>query len=149
MKPAGGGYSLCQVFVPTFREEPLGTKQHCDPRTSRASRQTSTVASGSSDASASARGAGFCWDGHASAPDPSAGAPIVRQRRSILASCSAHRSHQVACARRRTASLLHASLSFRYTQPFGQCKFTTTCLFSTALYSASDAPRARERRAWL
>ena len=46
-------------------------------------------------------------------------APIVRQRRSILASCSAHRSHQVACARRRTESLLHASLSFRYTQPFG------------------------------
>src|SRR6516162_9982363 len=72
MKPAGGGYSLCQVFVPTFREEPLGTKQHCDPRTSRASRQTSTVASGSSDASASARGAGFCRDGHASPPDPSA-----------------------------------------------------------------------------
>src|SRR5215467_11957329 len=31
-------------------------------------------------------------------------APIVRQRRSILASCSAHRSHQVACARRQTAS---------------------------------------------
>src|SRR5262249_53542238 len=30
----------------TFREEPLGTKQHCDTRTSRASRQTSTVASG-------------------------------------------------------------------------------------------------------
>src|SRR5437016_11014881 len=44
-------------------------------------------------------------------------APIVGQRRAILAPGSADRSHHVACAPRRTASPLHASLSFRHTQP--------------------------------
>ena len=44
-------------------------------------------------------------------------APIVGQRRAVLAPGSAHRSHHVACAPRRTASPLHARLSFRYTQP--------------------------------
>ena len=43
-------------------------------------------------------------------------APIVGQRRAILAPGSADRSHQVACCPRWTASPVHASLSFRYTQ---------------------------------
>jgi len=46
-------------------------------------------------------------------------APIVGQRRAILAPGSADRSHQVACCSRWTASPVHASLSFRYTQVGG------------------------------
>jgi hypothetical protein len=46
-------------------------------------------------------------------------APIVGQRRTILAPGSADRKHHVTCAPRRTASPLHANLSFRYTQAIG------------------------------
>src|SRR5262245_33046399 len=45
-------------------------------------------------------------------------APIVGQRRAILAPGSADRSHQVACC-----SPVHASLSFRYTQVGGAPTF--------------------------
>src|SRR5258706_16034821 len=44
-------------------------------------------------------------------------APIVGQRRAILAPGSADRKHHVTGAPRRTASPIRASLSFRYTQP--------------------------------
>jgi hypothetical protein len=50
-------------------------------------------------------------------------APIVGQRRAILAPGSADRSHQVACCSRWTASPVHASLSFRYTQVGGAPTF--------------------------
>jgi hypothetical protein len=43
-------------------------------------------------------------------------APLVGQRCAILAPGSADRKHHVTGAPRRTASPLHASLSFRYTQ---------------------------------
>jgi hypothetical protein len=44
-------------------------------------------------------------------------------RRAILAPGSADRSHQVACCSRWTASPVHASLSFRYTQVGGAPTF--------------------------
>src|SRR5262249_8154627 len=50
-------------------------------------------------------------------------APIVGQRRAILAPGSADRSRQVACCSRWTASPVHASLSFRYTQVGGAPTF--------------------------
>src|SRR5262249_59140146 len=43
-------------------------------------------------------------------------APIVGQRRAILAPGAADRKHHVTGAPRRTASPIRASLSFRYTQ---------------------------------
>ena len=43
-------------------------------------------------------------------------APLVGQRCTTVAPRSPDRSHQVACAPRRTASPIRASLSFRYTQ---------------------------------
>src|SRR5262249_42587640 len=76
-------------------------------------------------------------------------APIVRQSRPIFAPCSPYRSHQVASARRRTASLLHASLRFRYTQPLGYRKFTPTCLFSRTFFSIIAAHCHRQVRPWL
>src|SRR5436305_2118290 len=45
-------------------------------------------------------------------------APLVGQRCAILAPGAADRKHHVTATARRIASPLHASLSFRYTQPF-------------------------------
>jgi hypothetical protein len=59
------------------------------------------------------------WDSASLCPllQRSENAPIVGQRCAILAPGSADWSHHVACAPWRTASPLHARLSFRYTHP--------------------------------
>src|SRR5438876_7623735 len=48
-------------------------------------------------------------------------APLVGQRCAILAPGAADRKHHVTATPRRTASPLHASLSFRYAQPTKLC----------------------------